>query len=493
MSLTSGDIAHVLLALVLVLVSTQLVGRLFGMFHQPVVVGEVLGGVLLGPTLISNFAPKIFSGHGASASILGAVSELGLLLLMFLSGAEVAKSQGAAGRSVLGITLVGLVIPLSLGLLALNVIDTRDLLGPAASSVSFGLVFGISIAVTSIPVISRIMLDLDIIGTNFAKKVLGVAVFEDVILYVVLAVATGLAQARTHAQYGLAAVWGISSVEWSSVYYILVSLGFFATALRCGPRILGWLVRSRGNIIERHRPIAFRLMVLMLAALCCVALSINPIFGGLIAGLLMARADNWDSPSTKQAWAVIQGFSMAFFISIYFGVVGLQLDLLRTLDIPFFLGFLLFASAVKFGSVWLGARIAGEPQRRAIDLAAALNCRGGPGIVLATVALDAGIISTQFFTSLVLLAIVTSQASGYWLHRVRDRLRDDVHTGHYRRPRGSSRPLPHQLNQFEQRTKGRRGGREVSRSGCRRQAGPGGRGEGTGRRRRARAREGQVR
>lgn len=428
MSLTNSDIAHVLLVLVLVLVSTQLVGRLFAMLHQPAVVGEILGGVLLGPTLISNFAPNLFSSHGVSASILGAVSELGLLFLMFLSGAEVAKSQGAAGRSVLWMTLTGLVIPLAFGLLALNVIDTRDLLGPAASPVSFGLVFGISVAVTSIPVISRIMIDLDVIGTNFAKKVLGVAVLEDVILYVVLAVATGLAQAKSDEAYGLAAVWGISSVAWSSVYYVVVSLAFFATALRFGPEILGRLVRSRGNIIERHSPIAFRLMVLMIATLCCVALGINPIFGALLAGVLMARADNWDVPSTKQAWTAVHGFSMAFFVSIYFGVVGLRLDLLRTLNVPFFLGFLLFASAVKFGSVWLGARIAGEPRRRAIDLAAALNCRGGPGIVLATVALDADIISSQFFTSLVLLAILTSQASGYWLHRVRDRLRDDVRT-----------------------------------------------------------------
>jgi Kef-type K+ transport system membrane component KefB len=124
------------------------------------------------------------------------------------------------------------------------------------------------------------------------------------------------------------------------------------------------------------------------------------------------------SPHTSgQAWDAIRQFSLAFFIPIYFFTVGLKLDLIHNFHILFFLCFLVLSCALKAGSIWFGAKLAGQPSGRAWDLAVALNARGGPGIVLATVTFEAAIVNESFFTSLVLLSVLTSQLAGYWLDR----------------------------------------------------------------------------
>src|SRR5581483_4959710 len=111
-------------------------------------------------------------------------------------------------------------------------------------------------------------------------------------------------------------------------------------------------------------------------------------------------------------------FAFAFFIPIYFAVVGLQLDLLHGFPVLFFLGYLAFACAVKAVSVYAGARVGGQRHTSAVNLAVAMNARGGPGIVLASVAYGAGIINQSFYAVLVLLAIITSLVAGSWLARV---------------------------------------------------------------------------
>jgi len=127
------------------------------------------------------------------------------------------------------------------------------------------------------------------------------------------------------------------------------------------------------------------------------------------------------------AIASIEGFSFAFFIPIYFAIVGLRLDLLHGFSIAFFLLFLLLACAIKAGSVCLGARLAGETSGSSVNLAVALNARGGPGIVVASVAYAAGIIGQPFYAALVMLAIVTSLLAGSWLARRAPRPHDPAH------------------------------------------------------------------
>jgi Kef-type K+ transport system membrane component KefB len=424
MSLSEQDVARMLVALTLLLIASQVMGYLFARLRQPVVVGEILGGLLLGPTVLGALAPGLgnylFPESGITTTVLGATYQLGLLFLMFLAGAELRpRPREGERRTVAAVAVTGLVLPFGVGIGTAHLLDPGGLTGPNGSGLTLTLVFGIALAVTSVPVISRIMLDLGIMHTSFARVVLSVAIIEDLVLYAALAAVLGLAQAGS-AEYGLIALLPVESVAASAAYYISVSMLFFLVFLSLGPRLFGWLARHRANVLERRSPTAFRLAFLLLVALGCILLGINPIFGALLAGASAARGDalaceSRPSADLTQAWTALRQFCMAFFVPLYFAGVGLSLDLVHQLDPLFFVWFLLLACVAKFGSVLLGARVAGEPPARSVHLAVALNARGGPGIVLATVTLAAGIINESFFTALVLLSIITSQLAGTWL------------------------------------------------------------------------------
>jgi Kef-type K+ transport system membrane component KefB len=145
-----------------------------------------------------------------------------------------------------------------------------------------------------------------------------------------------------------------------------------------------------------------------------VFLGVTPMFGAFVAGIVTGKSHE-EPEKPREA---IKTFSYAFFIPIYFAIVGLKLDLITAFDPVFFLGFLGFACIVKALSVYLGAKLGGESPSGALNLAVAMNARGGPGIVLASLAFDAGNIDAAFTAVLAQLAIVTSLLAGSCLERV---------------------------------------------------------------------------
>jgi Kef-type K+ transport system membrane component KefB len=399
----------------------HLFGYLCKRMRQPRVIGEIVGGLVLGPTVLGSLVPRlagwVFPATGPSATVLAAVYQLGLLLLMFSAGAEIRSSFSSGERKTVAlVSLTGTVLPLAAGFLVLVVFDPADLGGPAAQPTALGLVFAIAIAITSIPIISRIMHDLGILDTAFARIVLSVAVLEDIVLYVLLAIALAVVQRSEQDVFGLPQLLGFDpSSAMGTVYYVLATLALFTGLLIVGPPMLRLGVRSRFNVLKRASPIGSQILVLFAVTGVAMFLGVAPVLGAFVAGILAATARG---ERAIQARSSIKDFSFAFFIPVYFAIVGLRLDLIREFDALFFLGFLLFASAAKLLSVYLGSRMAGERPFAARNLAVALNARGGPAIVLASVSLDAGIIGEEFYSALVLLAIVTSLAAGSWLERV---------------------------------------------------------------------------
>ena len=193
------DLARLLIALAVLLIAAHGVGALFARFGQPPAIGEIVGGILLGPSALAAAFPSvqhwIFPSTGSSAAALGAIYQLGLLLLMFAAGAEMRRLlQRDAIRHGRAHRLFGLVLPFAAGLGLVAALGVRSFIGTAGNKSALVLVFGMAVAVTSIPVISRIMHDVGLLGTRFSRIVLSVAVIEDIVLYVVLAVAVGLVQ-----------------------------------------------------------------------------------------------------------------------------------------------------------------------------------------------------------------------------------------------------------------------------------------------------------
>jgi Kef-type K+ transport system membrane component KefB len=253
--------------------------------------------------------------------------------------------------------------------------------------------------VTSIPVISRIFFDLKVLHTRFARLVLGVAVLEDIVLWAVLAAATAMAESAGLPQKTIA-------------MHVLATFAYFALALTLAPRAIKWMSKSRFNLLAANNPISFALLIAFFYVSIAGMMGINLVFAAFLAGFAVSRK------KLGEALETISHFSFALFIPVYFALVGYSLIFGRSFSVMMLLVFLAGACALKLASVGLGAKLAGFGGLDVMNLAMAANARGGPGIVLASVAYQAGIVSPAFYTTLVLVAVLTSQAAGAWLEFV---------------------------------------------------------------------------
>jgi Kef-type K+ transport system membrane component KefB len=382
------------------LATAHLLGNLFARLHQPRVIGEILAGVVVGPSLLK------ISSVGVPAisekSALDILYWLGLLFLMFLSGAETrGLFKREDRREVSWLAIVGTGLPFAIALLLGAKFPLDSMMGTVHSRIPLILIVGIAVAVTSIPVISRIFFDLKILHTRFARLVLGVAVIEDVTLWAILAVATALAQSQSVPAPLIARTIGFT-------------LTFFIASLTLMPRLLSRVHDARWNTFARHSPTAYLVLIMFAYVGAAAALQINLVFAAFLAGLAVPHR----SARFIEAIRSVKDVAFGYFIPIYFSLVGYKLNLGRDFSLQMAASFLVVACAIKLLSVLLGARLAGFKMPDAFNLAVATNARGGPGIVLASVAFEAGIINAAFYTTLIILAVVTSQLAGAWLEFV---------------------------------------------------------------------------
>jgi len=400
--LSNFDLTSILLILLLLLSLAQLLGYLFVKLRQPKVVGEILAGVVLGPALIGRFSftSGLVAATNHQMNVLNFVYWLGLLLLMFLSGAETRQLFSREERSqVSWLAILGTGIPFFLGLVLGPRLVGPALMGPRGNTASLTIVLAVGIAVTSVPVISKIFADLGILDTRFARLVLGVAVLEDIVLWLALAIATAIAG---HAALNARAL----------SIHLLATIVFFVLGLTIIPRIVKQINKSRFNVVAQRSPIGYAIIVLLIYCVVAGALDISVVFAAFLAGFAVVHKKR---QLFAEALQVIGKVSFAFFIPIYFAIVGLKLDLIHGVSILMVAEFLIGSCLVKVISVAIAGRFAGFRGLDIINLAITTNARGGPGIVLASVAFDAGIISPKFYTTLIVSAVLTSQMAGAWL------------------------------------------------------------------------------
>ena len=403
--MSNAQLTQVLFALLLLVGLAQLLGYLFVKLRQPKVVGEILAGVVLGPALLGRLPAisHIMESAKHQGNILDFVYWLGLLLLMFLSGAETQQLFTREERREVGwLTIVGTGLPFLLGLALGPWLIRPSLAGPNGNRASLIIILAVGVAVTSVPVVSKIFADLKILHTRFARLVLGVAVLEDIVLWLALAVATAMA--------GKAA---LSPRAMS--YHLFSTMAYFVLGLTIVPRVIKRLNKARFNVLAQHSPTGYAMAVLLTYCVVAGLLDVSMVFAAFLAGFAVVHKKRRIFADALES---IGKMSFAFFVPVYFAIVGLKLDLIRGVSLWMMVAFLAGSCLIKVLSVSLAGRFAGFRGLDLINLAITTNARGGPGIVLASVAFDAGIISSKFYTTLVVAAVLTSQIAGAWLEYV---------------------------------------------------------------------------
>jgi Kef-type K+ transport system membrane component KefB len=345
----------------------------------------------------------LFNAFAEEGKLISIIYWFGLIILMFISGFEIQKRFGREDKKIITAVILGsTIIPLIAGWAIPYIYDFSPYMGVKNNALALQIVIAIAIAVTSIPVISKIFIDLNVINTYFAKVVLSAATIHDVILWIALAVATGLVSATTISLSGIVAT-------------VLITVIFFILALTLAPRVIKLSNTMKYNLLIKSSVVGYALFICLLFSALASILNVNIVFGAFLAGIVIGLMP---SEKFEKEKAHIKEIGLAFFIPVYFSIVGLKLDLVHSFDAGFFLLFLLFSSAFEIAGTMLAARVIKIDWLSSFNLGVAMNARGGPGIILATVAFDLGIINEKFFVTLVLTAIVTSLAAGSWFKYV---------------------------------------------------------------------------
>ena len=383
-------------------------GLAFVRVRLPELLGAIAAGLILGPTGINLFAwniggvsPQAVASEMTSMGFLNWVS---LVMLMFSAGLSLDVSRGIKPDRIV-LTLVGAsFLAVAVGLLCTPAVtalvtDSRVATDPQ-SIAAYRIILGIAVAVTSVPFLSKIFFNTDLIGTGFARNVLVAAGALDILLWCLVSVAEAVKSATTLDVLPLAVP-------------IVVSLGFVAVVVLVGPRVCG-LYAARYS--EEAAPVTRDLAAILCLCFAIVGvgslIKINPLISSALAGFCIARAGLADRPAA----AALNLLTSRLFVPIYFAIVGLTLDLSKDTNIELVVVFLLWSSVIKFSSVFASVRLfASAGPLSAVNYAITMNTRGGPGIVLASVALSDRLIGEPTFIALVVASIATAALTELWL------------------------------------------------------------------------------
>lgn len=400
-TLADSEIMMTLTALACLLAGAFLVGRLFEKIQAPKVVGEIIGGMLFGGTFLGAAAPglmeSIFNSYSEEGKVLNIFYQLGLSFLMFSSGYNTKIDlQKKNTRIFLSLFIGSTIIPMAAGLPFVNSFAPY-FIGEADSHAAFLLVFIIGIAITSIPVISKIFFDMGIINTRFANVVLTASTLQDLCLWILLNTAIDIA---------LSEELNIGNM----CIVIFLTLALFLLVHFTGRKLEKVDIRIDNSSFMQ---VCFISLFVIVAALSY--LKINIMYSAFLTGYIIRSITNKDKNAEEKV-KCITDFSFSFFVPVYFALVGIQLNLLHNFSLLRFLIFFAIAFALEWVGTVLVLLAATKLRKKVIwNFGITMNARGGPGIVLATVAYNYGIINVEFFTVLILTTMLSSLIAGYWL------------------------------------------------------------------------------
>lgn len=392
-----ADILTLVLLVALLLGLARLLGEVARRFGQPAVAGEILAGVILGPSVLGAIpfvADAILPTNDTQWHLIEVVALIGAMLLLAVTGLETDLGLiKRRARTAAGVAAGGLFVPLAAGLL-LAVAFPDDLIGPSGNRTVFALFLAVALAVSAIPVLATILLEMRMMRRDVGQTMLAAGMIDDLAGWTLLGVVIALADAS-----GTGAI----------VTVLVTVVAFVAVTAIIGPRLVGGavsLVHARMRSSDRLLTLA---IVLIFAwGAFSQALHLEPVIGAFAMGVLLGRVRRMP----REVGTTIERMSLAVFSPIFFGVAGLRVDLGILADprLAFLtLGVVVVAIAGKMIGAYVAGRwLAGADHWSGLAYGAGLTARGAIGIVVATIGLTLGILSPEVFSMIVIMAVVTS-------------------------------------------------------------------------------------
>jgi Kef-type K+ transport system membrane component KefB len=392
-------LAVLLLQIVIIILVARFFGYLFKKIGQPAVIGEIVAGIVLGPSIVGLFFPQVSGFLFPAASIVNLqfLSQIGLILFMFIIGMELELSLiGKQAYGAIIISHASIIIPYSLGMgLAYFLYDQY---APENTSfLSFALFMGIAMSITAFPVLARILQEKNLTKTKLGALAITCAAADDITAWCILAAVIAIVKSGS----SVSALYNIGM----AVLYVFVMW----YAIRPLLKKLGELYSRRED--KRKMVIAIIFMFLLLSAYSTEIIGIHALFGAFLAGVIMPVQFNFRNIMADK----IEDVSMVLLLPLFFVYTGMrtQIGLLNDGALWITCGWVvLVAVAGKFGGSTLAAKMVGQSWKDSLSIGALMNTRGLMELIVLNIGYDLGILSPQIFTMMVLMALITTFMAG---------------------------------------------------------------------------------
>ena len=405
-TLSANEITITFLALFLLLFSAFVCGKLFELIKAPKVVGEIVGGMVLGGSLIGLFFPEftqaIFNSYQEEGKVLNIFYQLGLVFLMFSSGFNTNISiTKKNAENYIRLFIGATIIPMIFALPFIKFFEGH-FIGTANNPIAYTLVFLISVAITSIPVISKIFFDIGMMNTKYSNMVLTVSTLQDLCLWILLNLSISLVETG---KFEIA----------SFLITTTITIGLLFVA-----KMIEWFIKKK-NIKLKSNVLPLSFLVLFITIYLLSKMNVNIMYSAFIGGYIMKSL----LPQDDTDIAKIKDVAFALFVPIYFALVGIQLDVVHNFSFIRFLLYFIVVFGVEFIGTVLIMWFTKLKKKTVLSLGITMNARGGPGIVLATTAFAYNIINIEFFTVLIITTMLSSMIAGYWLGVTKKDIQND--------------------------------------------------------------------
>lgn len=388
-----------LLQIIVIIAFARLFGFLFKKIGQPAVIGEIVAGIILGPSIMGLFFPTVnhFLFPASSLGTLSFLSQIGLILFMFIIGMELdLKAIGKQAYDAVVISHASIIIPYTLGM-GLAYFIYKDYAPAGISFVSFALFMGIAMSITAFPVLARILQEKGLTRTKLGAMALTCAAADDLTAWCILAAVIALVKSGS----SISVLYTISL----TIIYVFVMLKLVRPALKRLEHIYN------NREAKRTAVIAFLLTMLIISSYLTSIIGVHSLFGAFMAGVIMPSSFEFRKIMTDK----IGDISIVLLLPLFFVITGLrtQIGLLNEPHLWVTFGWILFvALAGKFGGSAMAAKIVGQSWKDSLSIGVLMNTRGLMQLIVLNIGYDLGILSPEIFAMMVLMALVTTFMTG---------------------------------------------------------------------------------